>query len=630
MLETLHNASKSWIVRILFAVLILSFVSWGGLSDIFNKITADGTAAEVGSQSVTMQELARDFEREVKRLRPLFGNKLTSQQAVELGVLDKTLNQIVARKLYQQEANRLGLSVGESELKKTIYSIPAFQDENGKFDKALYQMTLSNNGLSEAEFLQLLRGDIVRGQLLNAVSGGVPIPGTLIDQMFAFRAEKRVADLLVAEASAMPAPPAPSQEELSKFHQTNADKFTAPETRAVSVLYVTQDSLAEESKPSDADVEESFRVRAQEFTTPEKRIVLQMLFDNADKAKEAANRLKSGEDFNKVAKELAGMDEQATLLGRIERRDLPGELSPAVFALPKDGVTEPLKSAIGWHVLKVTGVTPPAPKPFAEVKAQIALELAQENAGKALSTLSAQIIDEVAGGANLDEAAKKYHVKLEKYGPLTAQGRDAQGNALKKLPAPDKLLELAFTTPEGADSQVIELDDGILGLRVEKVTPSALKPLDSVKDQVKNLWSDEEKRKTAQERAAKALEKLKAGASFSSLAQELGLKTRSTTPFARDAQPNEVGLPPKLIADMFNSRPGEASMATMANGAIVARLGKIVTADPKEGGELRFEVAQGLEQSLTGDLIDQFTAALAANYGVEKHEAAIHKYFNQP
>jgi peptidyl-prolyl cis-trans isomerase D len=629
MLEFLHNASKTWVARILFALLIISFGAWG-IGGTLTSITADDTAAEVGDRKISIKELAKDFDREVKRLTPLFDGKLTNERAKQMGFLDRSLDRLIGANLYLLEARRLGLSVGKEELLKTIYGFPAFQGENGKFDKNIYQMTLANNNMSEDEFLKLMQGDIVQKQLLSSISGVVPVPGSLVHQMTAFRLERRVADILLAEVAAMPAPPAPSEAELAEFHKANAARFTAPEMRSLQVLHLTQDSLSEETKPTDADIEENYRVRVEEFSTPEKRIVLQMLFPDQETAKAASARLEAGEAFAKVAKEAANMDDQAILLGRIERRDLPGDLANAAFSLPKDGVTMPIKSVLGWHILKVTGITPATPKPLAEVKSQIANELAQENAAKAVGSLSAQIIDEVAGGAHLDEAAKRFNVKLLSLGPLDARGRDAGGVAIKKLPAPEKLIELAFATPEGADSQIVELNDGILGVKVVKVVPAALKPLGEVRDAVKSLWNESEKRKSAQDRAQKALDKLKAGANFAAVAQEFGLKIKATTPFLRDAPMGEHGLPPKLVADMFKARPGEASMAATPDGVMVARLGKIVGVDPKEVGDQRLEIAQALEQGLAGDLIDQYTAALATRYGVKKHDKTINKFFSQP
>ncbi|MBF0167402.1 MAG: SurA N-terminal domain-containing protein [Alphaproteobacteria bacterium] len=629
MLEALHHSSKSWVVRILFALLIISFGAWG-IGDVVRTVTSDSTAVEVGPVKISIEELVKEFDREVGRLRPLFGGKLTSEQAREMGLLDRTLDQMVARTLYQLEAKRLGLSVGEKELQLTILGVPAFQGEDGKFNKALFQGTLADNNWSESAFLNLLRSDIARGQLLGSVTGTVHVPKVLSDLFYRFRFERRVADILLADADAMPLPPAPKETELAEFHQANAKKFTSPEIRSIQVMHMTQDALTAETKPSDAEIEEEYRVRIEDYTTPEKRIVLQMLLGDEDKAKAAAQQLSEGGDFAKIAKSLANMDDQAILLGRIEKRDLPGELAGPAFALEKDGVSAPIKSPLGWHILKVTAISPASPKPLSEVKSQIAKDLALANASKALSSLSAQIVDEVAGGARIEEAAQKYKIKLLRMGPMDAKGNDLAGKPLKNLPAADKLLELAFSTPEGADSNVIELDDGILGVKVEKVVPAALKPLSEVMTAVRADWNDSQRRKTAEERAAKGLERLKAGASLASVAQEFGFKMKSTAPFLRDAPTSETGLPSRLVASLFKLKPGESAMSPTPEGAMIVRLGRIVSADPTGTADNHSEIAQALEQGLAGDLLDQFTNALAARYGVNKHSQTINNYFNRP
>jgi len=92
MLEALHNAAKSWIVRILFALLIVSFGAWG-VGDVFRSVTTDSTAAEVGSAKISIQDLAKEFDREVGRLR-LAGSwdraaieRLAASRGVEVAVV---------------------------------------------------------------------------------------------------------------------------------------------------------------------------------------------------------------------------------------------------------------------------------------------------------------------------------------------------------------------------------------------------------------------------------------------------------------------------------------------------------------------------------------------------------------
>ena len=93
-----------------------------------------------------------------------------------------------------------------------------------------------------------------------------------------------------------------------------------------------------------------------------------------DKIKAIIARLKKGEDFEKVAKEVTedpsgkanGGD-----LGYFSKEQMVPEFSEVAFKLEKSQISEPVKTQFGWHVIKVEDKrVKPAPT-FEEVKPQI-------------------------------------------------------------------------------------------------------------------------------------------------------------------------------------------------------------------------------------------------------------------
>jgi peptidyl-prolyl cis-trans isomerase C len=96
--------------------------------------------------------------------------------------------------------------------------------------------------------------------------------------------------------------------------------------------------------------------------------------DAEDKIKAVIVRLKSGEDFEKVAKEVTedpsgkanGGD-----LGYFSKEQMVPEFSDTAFKLDKGQISVPVKTQFGWHVIKVENKRlKPMPK-FEEVKPQI-------------------------------------------------------------------------------------------------------------------------------------------------------------------------------------------------------------------------------------------------------------------
>jgi len=93
-----------------------------------------------------------------------------------------------------------------------------------------------------------------------------------------------------------------------------------------------------------------------------------------DKIKAVIERLKKGEDFNKIAGEVSedpsgkanGGD-----LGYFSKEQMVAPFSEAAFKLEKGQISEPVKTEFGWHVIKVEDKRAKAPPKFEEIKPQI-------------------------------------------------------------------------------------------------------------------------------------------------------------------------------------------------------------------------------------------------------------------
>ena len=94
MLQAMRGQAASWVVKIILGLLIIAFAAWG-INDVFLNQTVSTTVAEVDEREIEVQELQFRFRTEMQRLQPVFGNQLTEEQAVSIGLLDSALNRIV-------------------------------------------------------------------------------------------------------------------------------------------------------------------------------------------------------------------------------------------------------------------------------------------------------------------------------------------------------------------------------------------------------------------------------------------------------------------------------------------------------------------------------------------------------
>lgn len=174
MLQAIRSRATSWVVKLLFGLLILSFGVWG-IGDIFRQPGAEATVITVGAQKVTGVEVVEQVRRDVDQLRPMFGGTLDMAQARQLGIVDRSIEQIVQRRLYAEAASDLGILVGDDAVRRTLAANPQFRNA-GQFDARTFQAALQQMRTTEGLYVASLRQDIARVALTDPVASGAGAP----------------------------------------------------------------------------------------------------------------------------------------------------------------------------------------------------------------------------------------------------------------------------------------------------------------------------------------------------------------------------------------------------------------------------------------------------------------------
>lgn len=123
-----------------------------------------------------------------------------------------------------------------------------------------------------------------------------------------------------------------------------------------------------------------------------------ILVPTEDEAKKVIERLKKGEDFATLAKEVSkDPGSPGGELGWFSAERMVPEFSKAAFALEKDKLSEPVKSQFGWHVIQLQDKrTQPFPA-FDQVKPQVEKYVEQKaQADYILKLRSAAKIEKIA------------------------------------------------------------------------------------------------------------------------------------------------------------------------------------------------------------------------------------------
>lgn len=627
MLQSIRTKTASWLVKLLFVLLVLSFAVWG-IEDMFRGGNTSDIVIKVEDIEIPARQVNERLQSEIATLRQRFGQTITTEQARQLGLLDTVIDTMATDAVFLAFARDRGIVVTDTMVREAIAAEPAFRGPDGSFSRDQFVAALRSVGMTEDGYVQTMRRELMRQNVINATLASASAPDILVDRLYRHRAEKRVADLIFVANSSMQDVAAPTEAELVEFHKNNERRYLAPEYRSVSYVTLTAAALAAETLIPEEELRREYDARAASYATPETRDLSQMLFADEEKAKQAATALAGGQDFAAVAQELAGMGPGDLTLAGVSQGDLVGGLGDAVFALPEGGVTEPLNSPFGWHIFRVDAIKPAATRSFDDVREELRAEMARERSLDQLFEMANRLEDGLASGATLEETAQTLNAPVRKLENITRAGKTAEGTDVTDLPAPQRFLEAAFQTAEGQQSNTIEGQDGSFTvLRVDSITEPAVKPFESVREQVREDVLAERRAEAAKQKAETLAEQVKGGTAIAEVASAAGISSATTAPFTRDGQGLE-NLPRSLASAAFRLSTGAVQVVGAQGGQYVTVLKEIRPADPAQAEEGALDqLRQSLNQGMGNDLYASLTAGLRQTYPVEIDQAVIDRFF---
>jgi peptidyl-prolyl cis-trans isomerase D len=627
MLRSLRKSAGTWVVRI-FLLLLAALFGVGIWSDPGNLLRdrSATVVASVGAVDIDPQQFSREYQAEASRARQLLGaafdTDAETRKTVALGVIDR----LGLRTQFDLEGNRLGLGLGEDTLRAIIVGNPAFQDETGAFSPEIFAGRIANQGLNETTFVASLKAELVRRQLLESVTGTATVPQSLVERLYAARYERRSAEYLLVETLPGFAETEPDDAALKAHYDEHPDRYTAPEYRSATYLWVRPADLTADVTVDDEALQALYDERIATFQQPERRTIEQIVAPDQGAAEAIVGRLAAGEAFEAVAQSL-GQPESVTELGALAATDLPlPALADAVFALAVGATSAPVQSPLGWHIFRVSAITPPAVTPFEAVKAELAAELALERGTDVAYEIANGIEDALAAGSSLEQAATELGLTTATVAAVDARGRAADDTA-PALPEPgERFLALLFETPEGDVAPLEETPEGgFFVVRTDSVVAPEVRPFDQVRERVRADWAADAVDGAVEDALGQAAVKLAAGESLEAVATSLGVAARTTESFLRSTGPVGVAFPPDQIDRLFGATVGDIEIARADDGRghLLVRLTAIEAADPSNDAEGMDAVRGEILRAYADDLARAYRAELEGRYPLTVNDGTL-------
>jgi len=626
-----RSVKDSYFFKGFLILLAMSFGVWGVGDMMGPSSLAPGVVLQAGDSEIKTSLVQRRFGNEMDRFREAMGGQIVTDDIMKRTVMATMMREMTRMATTDAAALDLGIKPSREQLRESITQNPAFHTD-GRFDAIRFQEAMMQSQLSEAGYVDLIAMDLRRSLLLQPVAVNAGAPKTLVDGLFAFRNEGRAADTLLIPTSAMALKAPPTDDALKATYERNIAAFTAPEYRKLTVLILGAGDLVKPETIADEDVKTFFDENPGRYRTPESRHVAQLVFDTKEEADAARAHFAAGDTLEALAKKAntgAPID-----LGELSAASPLGKAIPAAFEVQAGEITQPVQTPLGWHLIEVKSIKAESAQSFDEVKEEIRKTIAADKAADAVYDASIQMEDALASGTPATEVAKTVGARIMTIDSIDAHGHDKSGAELPNSIDPQNFLAVAFTTPAGKDSKLMDLPtrDGYYVVHVDEVIPPAPKPLAEVRAEVSALWEAEERTAQAQAIADKLAAGITASTQLSSLETKdtkityasLGPVTRFGEALSSQHLIDSNLVSPQLLDKVFTAKVGDVVVAPVATGIVVARLKDIVI--PQPTGELAMaekELADQIRSEMGSNLLDQLYRAFEAKYPVQVDQAQL-------
>ena len=615
MMTKIRQVQDSWLAKGILVLTALSFMSLFGISGYVNSAAGNRTVIRVDDLKISQEEITNQYNKEVQMAKNLFGDNLEINEDIRSAILQGIVQKDLVNAIINKTAEDHHVVISNDLVKKIIYSQAEFMDANGNFDLQKLRRMLSASGWSEQRYVDAMKQDIKKQHLLQVPAAEMNVPEVMEKHLSQINGEKKIFQYITIEPEKLKVDRQISQDELEQYYDDFATQFVEPEKRDVSFLVISNEDIAKNIKPSEEEIQAYYQENLSQFVIPEQRHVLQMVFDNEETAAQAETELKNGGDFYAVAEKIAGQNRQDTDLGEVSEDMLIYEMSVPVFELKKGEFTAPIKTDMGWHIMKVVGITPKKETKPSAVKDKIIAALQKEKAYDYANEVSAEIDDLAGAGKSLAEIAQAHQAKIYKVTGLREDGNfDTAPKNLRALAASTDFVDTAFSYNENELSQVFEADEGFVVMAVEKIVDSHPKALEEVRGEIEEMWAVSEKNAIAQEIINDVSHDLEEGSSMANIASRYQLNLKTTAPLSRNQ--SFAGLSETQMLELFQEPLGMPKVIENGDSKIIAVAEKVIRDNKAPTKEESALIKAKAKSDLTQEVVNALVDAYGSNYKV--------------
>jgi peptidyl-prolyl cis-trans isomerase D len=487
----------------------------------------DSTVAKVVGYKVTVKEFRDQLSQFGQQMGQ--GTRFNDPASIYPIYGTQVLDGLIKQKLIQYEADQLGLTATDDEVRDRIKQI--FNPWPGA---SVYKNNLLQRGTTPDQFEDELRASVSEEKLRSYVTAGVMVSEQEIEEDYRkSKTNYSIRWVEITPDKLKDKVPIAQADLEGYFNQHKQDFHVDSEQRRAQYLFIDENKAGETIQISEDDLRKAFDPERGVKQVRVSQIEIKGAEDDArKKADTIVDRAKGSngkpaEDFGALARELsedAKTKAKGGDLGWVNKDDKrdPDDPISRVFTMKKDEVSPPVKKGASYFILKVTDRKLPT---FEESRAQLAKEAREQKKYSRAVDIAVDAEKRFKESKNPDAVAAEIK---KQYGAQIASVRQtpffSQGDGIPELgpeaPAFESAVFQLGNSGDIGDHQNIKD-----GMAIPQYLDSR-GPHDPTLDEVKSKVEDKvrlEKAKDLAGQDAKALAKAQSSDALKSMAESMGL-----------------------------------------------------------------------------------------------------------
>jgi peptidyl-prolyl cis-trans isomerase D len=630
MIEFVRSRKKGIVNFILLGLAIILMVSFG-LESFMVKGNSEVAAIIIDGEEITQSE----YQQKLRSMEQLYSSQLKGvfeQFKASLNLPQKIADQMIEERLLSRFLANLGLSASHSQVEERIAQLPYF---GGKIDQKAYISYLQGTGMSESALIAATTKEIVEGEILKAFGQLTPV--TEVELKSIYLRNEQQAKFIAAKFSAdeIKENVALTDSDIQTYYDSHKQEFSVPKEIDLEFVLLSPKKYQDKVLVQDVDLKQLYQERSSQYVEPEKVMLSKISFQldpepmtndappiasPNDKKRQSAqsviDRVKKGEDFGQLARELSEDLESRKKNGEIgwkKTTDLTQEVRDSLESVEAGQTTGIVEEGSQISVYLVNQRQKERALSFEEVREQLALELKAADAPMYLELQAEKFYGDLkSSNETLEDFSKREGVdfKVEK------------GISKNSFGVSRALKELALDSEKG-DLFQVATEEGIYFAKVREIKPERVKTIEEAKAEILGKLQKEKILVIAKEKAEQLLQSAnleKTEVEFKTKATALGATIVQTElkPLADQKAPF-ISSPEDTssLYALTSDRPIFGKVLEKDRGYFVVMLTEKKDPSPEDFAKKRGDILQQEEQRIGARLLDSLVQALRSDSKIE-------------